>query len=113
MAKIYGRGGTFNIASADSMGIKPMSLDPGRPGGPIRPDDPSPIDGGQIGVNPVDPETPPEEAPQEEKPTPEEEGQSIADGIGFEGVESDGSILDNYSFLGFVALAAIGITLVG
>ena len=95
---------TFNIASADSMGIKPMRVDPGRPG---EPDDPKPI-------RPIiDPEIPPEESPQEEKPTPEEEGQSIADGIGFEGVESDGSILDNYSFLGFVALAAIGITLIG
>ena len=104
MAKTYGRGGTFNIASADSMGIKPMSIDPGRPGGPDRPPTVDPI---------RDDETPPEEAPQEEKPTPEEEGQSIADEIGFDGTDSEGSILDNYSFLGFVALAAIGITLIG
>ena len=96
----------FNIASADSMGIKPMRVDPGRPG---EPDDPKPI---RPIIDP-DPETPPEEAPQEDKPTPEEEGQSIADGIGFEGSESIGSILDDYSFLGFVALAAIGITLFG
>ena len=105
MAKTYGRGGTFNIASADSMGIKPMSIDPGRPGGP---DDPKPI-------RPIidDPEIPPQDSPEEEKPTPEEEGQSIANEIGFDGTDSEGSILDNYSFLGFVALAAIGITLIG
>ena len=104
MAKTYGRGGGFNIASADSMGVK--SVDPGRPG---EPDEPRPI---RPIIDP-DPETPPEEAPQEEKPTPEEEGQGIADGIGFEGSEGLGSILDDYSFLGFIALAAIGITLMG
>ena len=105
MARTYGRGGGFDISNSDSMGIKPMSIDPGRPGGP---DDSKPI------IDPIrDDDVPPQDETEETKPTPEEEGQSIADGIGFEGVESDGSILDNYSFLGFVALAAIGITLIG
>ena len=98
----------FNIASADSMGIKPMRVDPGRPG---EPDDPKPI---RPIIDPIsDDEVPPQDETEETKPTPEEEGQGIADDIGFEGSEGVGSILDDYSFLGFVALAAIGITLMG
>ena len=97
----------FNIASADSMGIKPMRVIDDVP----IDDDPKPI---RPIIDPIrDDEVPPQEAPEEEKPTPEEEGQGIADGIGFEGSEGIGSILDDYSFLGFVALAAIGITLMG
>ena len=98
--------GGFNIASADSMGIKPMQVIDDVP----IDDDPRPP--GHF-IDPIHDEVPPQEAPQEEKPTPEEEGQSISDGIGFEGSEGVGSILDDYSFLGFVALAAIGITLMG
>ena len=109
MVRTYGTGSSFDIASADSMGIKPMSVTPGRPGGPGDDDD-----RGRPIIDPIrDDEVPPQDETEETKPTPEEEGQGIADGIGFEGSEGLGSILDDYSFLGFVALAAIGITLFG
>ena len=96
----------FNIASADSMGIKNI-VNPGRPGS----DEPKPI------VRPIidpirDDEVPPQEAPPESKPTPVEEG-SVLDNLGIEGGDNGNAFLDDYALIGLIALTAIGVTLLG
>jgi len=97
----------FNIASADSMGIKPMRVDPGRPG---EPDDPKPI---RPIIDPIsDDEVPPQEAPPESKPTPVEEG-SVLDNLGIEAGDNGNAFLDDYALIGLIALTAIGVTLLG
>ena len=121
----------FNINSRDSMGIKPMSIDPGRPGGPA---DPPPTTD-PIRDDAVDPsaENPPgfgAKYPHDmydcttgKKYVAEDESEhNRYASLGYVhslsecsngGSGSEGSMLDNYSFQAFVALAAIGITLIG
>lgn len=121
MVKTYGRGGGFNIASADSMGVKQV-VDPGRPGDgddaprpirpiidPIRDDPPDP-------VTPITVEqTEDEDAYYGENDNQEahEQGQSILDDLGFDNEGNGNAFLDDYALIGLIALTAIGVTLLG
>ena len=116
--RTYGMGNSFDIANADSMGVKHI-VNPGRPGSdepkpiirpiidPIRDDPPDPSD-------PVTVEqTEDEDAYYGENENQDEQGSSILDDLGFDNEGNGNAFLDDYALIGLIALTAIGVTLLG
>ena len=121
--------GYFDVSSRDSMGFKTMIVDPGRPGDeppqdPIKDDDRGqPINGEKPpGMGAKYPHDMFDCSTGKKYVANDESDHKRYAALGYvhslsecktNGSSSEPSILDNYSFLGFVALAAIGITLIG
>ena len=118
----------FNINSRDSMGIKPMRVigddpKPIRPIiDPIREDEVDPSDENPPGFGAKYPHDMYDYTTGKKYVAEDESEHNRYASLGYVhslsecsngGSGSEGSMLDNYSFLGFIALAAIGITLIG